>query len=110
MPRPSAFHDRRRPCRIAIHPIEEVRMAARLALAALMLTFAASSALAQTAPVDSTGASVVHATTLTAEQVRRPTFSRYVALSGAWLKPGGDFANLVEDGWSITGEGFQFTN
>jgi hypothetical protein len=81
------------------------------AVAACALALAAPLALAQTAPVDSTGLPPVQTqATPPPAPVRRPTTSRYGALSGSLLVPGGDFADVVEDGWSITVEGFQFTN
>jgi hypothetical protein len=92
-------------------------MLKRLALTASVLMLAAPLAIAQAAPADSTGSPVAQTQTSSPPPtttapppalVRRPT--RFGALSGSWLSPRGDFADLVEDGWSITGEGFQFTN
>jgi hypothetical protein len=92
-------------------------MLKRLALIACVLAFAAPLAIAQTAPADSTGTPAMLAqntappptTTMPpSPPAWRPT--RFGALSGSWLGPRGDFADLVADGWSITGEGYQFTN
>jgi hypothetical protein len=35
---------------------------------------------------------------------------RYGGISGAWLIPSGDFSKLVNDGWAITLEGYQFVD
>ena len=39
-----------------------------------------------------------------------PTAYRYGGLSGAWLIPNGDFANIASDGWAIVINGEQFIN
>jgi hypothetical protein len=89
----------------------------RLVLTALSLALAAPLAFAQTAPPDSTGAPAIQTQTSAPSPItstplppHRPTSARYAALSGSWLSPDGDFANLVEDGWSITAEAIQFIN
>jgi hypothetical protein len=80
---------------------------------------AAPLAIAQTAPVDSTGTPAMLAQATAPPPttpppppapVRHATATRYTALSGSFLKPEGNFADLAEDGWSITLEGYGFTN
>ena len=71
-------------------------MLRRLALTACMLTLAAPFAFAQAPPPSAPG--------------YRPLYTRYVGLSGSWLVPEGDFADFADKGWSVTLEGYQFTN
>jgi len=67
----------------------------RLALTAFMLTLAAPLAFSQPAP---------------GSPAYVPLSARYVGLSGSVLVPQGDFADFADNGWSVTLEGYQFTN